>query len=251
MTDRLFALRGGTGDRLLVLLHGMGANAEVWKPMLASVDRHWDGRWIAPDLRGHGRSVKTGPFSIARHAADVCALVEAEDAASILIVGHSFGAVVAATLGSGAHAITPDRVVGFSVKVDWADNDLDRMRSLADRPRQTFPTFAGAAERALAMAGLKGMATVESDVAAAGVVETPDGFAVALEPEIFRSVDARIGDAMRACRVPLRLGSGSLDPMAPVEPMRALDPAAVRFEGAGHNVQWEQPEAVWQFVLKA
>ena len=68
MTHDLHVERGGTGEPLLVLLHGMGANATVWKPLLPFVAAQWPGRWIAPDLRGHGRSPCQPPYGCGVHA---------------------------------------------------------------------------------------------------------------------------------------------------------------------------------------
>jgi pimeloyl-ACP methyl ester carboxylesterase len=48
--------QGGSGDPVLLLLHGLGATGDVWdgwRPLLA---RRWPGRWLAPDLPGHGGS---------------------------------------------------------------------------------------------------------------------------------------------------------------------------------------------------
>ena len=52
---------GGTGDSLLLLLHGLGATAAVWRRLIPLVEESWDGRWAAPDLRGCDgqRRVKT------------------------------------------------------------------------------------------------------------------------------------------------------------------------------------------------
>src|SRR5262245_40030634 len=98
---RIWAARGGDGERLLVLLHGMGANASVWERLLSIVERSWSGRWLAPDLRGHGRSVREGPYGIGAHAADVAALIEAEAPGPVTLVGHSFGGAVAALVATG------------------------------------------------------------------------------------------------------------------------------------------------------
>jgi pimeloyl-ACP methyl ester carboxylesterase len=32
--------------------------------------------------------------------------------------------------------------------------------------------------------------------------------------------------------------------------MRRVDPNALIIPGAGHNAQWEQPEAVWRFFAQ-
>ena len=62
---------GGDGAPLLVLLHGLGTNGASWARLLPLVRRHWPGRWLNLDLRGHGRSPHGGPYGYALHAADV------------------------------------------------------------------------------------------------------------------------------------------------------------------------------------
>ena len=249
MTDRLFALRGGTGERLLVLLHGMGANAEVWQPMLASVERHWNGRWIAPDLRGHGRSIKNGPFDLRTVARGVANLVADEEASDIVAVGHSFGGVIAALLGSKEFNLPVTRVAAFSVKLDWSDEDVARMHGFAARPAQDFTTYEEAAVRALAFAGLKGLAEIDSPVARAGVEPHGERFRAAFNTQVFGGTGKDVAESMRLCGASLRLASGENDEMAPIDPMRAIDPDAATLPGLGHNAHWENPEAVWRFVL--
>ena len=249
MTDRLFTLRGGAGDSLLVLLHGMGANAEVWQPMLATVERHWPGRWIAPDLRGHGRSIKSGPFDPDTFANDVADLIADETASDVVVTGHSFGGVIAARLGSDAFDLPVTRVAALSVKLDWSDEDVSRMHGLAVRPAQIFATYDEAAARALAFAGLKGLAGLDSALATAGVEHAAEGFRTAFNIQVFGGTSRDVAASMRRCRVPLRLASGAQDSMAPVDPMRAIDPDAVTLRDAGHNAHWEDPDSVWRFVL--
>ena len=56
----LFFNQGGTGDRLYVLIHGLGCTADVWRGVSNIIEGNAAGRWIAPDLRGHGRSEGDG-----------------------------------------------------------------------------------------------------------------------------------------------------------------------------------------------
>ena len=81
----IWVARGGSGDRLLVLLHGMGANASVWERLLPLIERSWRGRWLAPDLRGHGRSAPDGPYGFGVHAADVAGVIEAEPPGAVFV----------------------------------------------------------------------------------------------------------------------------------------------------------------------
>src|SRR5260221_12263334 len=47
---------GGSGEPHLVLLHGLGATGDVWDGWWPLLARRWPGRWLAPDLPGHGGS---------------------------------------------------------------------------------------------------------------------------------------------------------------------------------------------------
>ncbi len=91
---------GDPGARPLILIHGVTASARIWwrvGPALAATGR----RVVAVDLPGHGR---TGHW-LGRHrfretAEDVAAWIEASslDVPGLQVVGHSWGAMVAAGL---------------------------------------------------------------------------------------------------------------------------------------------------------
>jgi pimeloyl-ACP methyl ester carboxylesterase len=93
-------------DRAVVLIHGLTANHMTWAllgPHLASAGYFV----IAPDLRGRGLSGKPPQgYSVAIHAADLLALLDALNIRQADIVGHSLGAVIAMYLG----AVHPMRV---------------------------------------------------------------------------------------------------------------------------------------------
>jgi len=48
--------QGGSGEPVLLLLHGLGATGDVWQAWRPLLTRRWPGRWLAPDLPGHGGS---------------------------------------------------------------------------------------------------------------------------------------------------------------------------------------------------
>ncbi len=230
---------GGAGDDLLVLLHGLGATGAVWSrltPLLGG--RHW----VAPDLRGHGASLAGPPFGFGTHAADVAALAVELGAARVTVLGHSFGGVVGAVLGTGWFGVEVTRVVGLGVKIDWTDDEVARARSLAARPPRVFPTREEAAVRALGLAGLHGLAGPDDPVAA--VREADGGWTPAVDPRAFGAVGPPVEEVLSRARAPLRLAAGSADPMVGPDAMRRVDPGAVLIEGAGHNAHWEAPEAV-------
>ncbi|MCU0466286.1 MAG: alpha/beta hydrolase, partial [Anaerolineae bacterium] len=53
---------------------------------------------LAVDLNGHGRSSGEGHLTLADHAADLVALLDALDIEQIALVGHSMGGGIALTL---------------------------------------------------------------------------------------------------------------------------------------------------------
>jgi pimeloyl-ACP methyl ester carboxylesterase len=239
--------RGGQGARLAVLLHGLGANRAVWSRMTEIADRHWDGRWLAPDLRGHGGSPARGPFGYAAHAADIADLIKDDDPAKTVLVGHSFGGVIAALAGSGLYGPRVHDTAAFGVKIVWTADETAKARELAARPAKTFATREEAIERALKLAGLHGLADPASTVAANGIVAEGAQWRVAMDPRVFGAVGPSVPDLLRLAPN-LRLASGDKDTMVSLADMRAVDPAAWTIAGAGHNVHWENPVAVWDFV---
>lgn len=76
---------------LLILAHGITANARVWDPIAAALSRRW--RVVALDQRGHGRSGRPadGRYDAEAFAGDLAGLVEALGATRAVIVGHSLG----------------------------------------------------------------------------------------------------------------------------------------------------------------
>jgi pimeloyl-ACP methyl ester carboxylesterase len=252
LTERgIWAARGGHGDRLLVLLHGMGANADGWEPLLSRIARDWRGRWLAPDLRGHGRSAREGPWGVGTHAADVAGLIAAEAPGAVTLVGHSFGGAVAALVASGWFGPRVRAVAAFGVKIEWTEHEIAKALALAGRPSSVFPTRAEAAARYLRISGLEGLAAPTSATATAGVTGEEGRFQVAMDPRAHAAVGPPIAGLLRLAEAPLRLAAGARDPMVTLEQMRRIDPAARVFDGAGHNAHWEAPEQVWDFIAES
>jgi len=247
----IWAARGGGGERLLVLLHGMGANASVWERMLPLIERSWGGRWLAPDLRGHGRSAAEGPYGVGMHAADVAACIAAEVPAAVTLVGHSFGGVVAALVATGWYGPRVHEVAAFGVKLEWTAEEIARARELSARAAPVFATRDEAVARYLRISGLAGLAAPSSATASAGVVAADGGFRVTMDPRAYGAVGPSIAGLLRLAEAPLRLAAGERDPMVALEQMRRIDPAAEVFEGLGHNAHWEAPERVWRFIAGA
>jgi pimeloyl-ACP methyl ester carboxylesterase len=239
---------GGTGDSLLVLLHGLGATAAVWRRLLPLVAESWPGRWAAPDLRGHGLSVSEAPYGYAVHAGDVAELATELGAPGVTVLGHSFGGVVGAVLGGGWYGVDVHRVVALGVKIDWTEDEVGRARAMSVRPPQVFATAAEAADRHVKLAGLHGLVDPVDPVAQAGVRRTHGGWVAALDPRAFGAVGPPVETVLARCAAPLRLAAGASDAMVGLDTMQRIDPDAVLIDGAGHNAHWETPEAVWRLV---
>ena len=123
---------GGSGEPLLVLLHGLGATGDVWLRWWPLLAQRWPGRWIAPDLPGHGGSTPLAAYTFDGFAGAVACVVQ--PSARVVVLGHSLGGVVGLALASGRFAAAVQAVIGLGIKVVWTDEDLDRARAVAQRP---------------------------------------------------------------------------------------------------------------------
>ncbi|MGI5126078.1 alpha/beta fold hydrolase [Pseudonocardia sp. CA-107938] len=235
---------GGAGPGLLLLVHGMGANGAVWRPMLETIT--WPGRWVAPDLRGHGRSLAQPPFSYGVHAADLATVVAEFPADEVVVVGHSFGGVLGAVLAGDLFQVPVRSVLAVGVKLEWSEEDVAGARRVAGRPPKVFDTEAEAADFALRLAGLGGLASADDPVAA--TTATDGGFRAALDPRALSVVGPDVRALLRSSRAPLHLAAGADDPMVTADAMRSVDPEARVIGSAGHNVHWERPDEVWRLV---
>lgn len=77
----------------LVLLHGLGEEASDWDPVARELVTSW--RVHAPDLRGHGASDWTGPYTVEQLTADLEAFLDALGLRRVALAGHSLGAAPA------------------------------------------------------------------------------------------------------------------------------------------------------------
>ena len=109
----LFAVELGQG-RPLLFLHGVTANAFVWRPVMERLSARY--RAVAIDQRGHGRSGlgRDGRFEAGACARDVTDVAAALRAGPVVLVGHSLGARNAIA----AAARRPDLVAGV-IAIDF------------------------------------------------------------------------------------------------------------------------------------
>ena len=239
--------RGGDGERLIVLLHGLGATRQVWRPMLDAA--RWRGSWLAPDLRGHGASPHAASYALGQHAADVADLVQAcGDWREIVVVGHSMGGVVGLALASGWFGVKPARVFGVGIKVAWSDAELLRLGEMAAAPARSFASKDEAVSRYLKVSGLAALADPASPVAQAGVVQGDGGWRLAADPKTATVGAPPMTALIAAAEASFHLARGQNDAMMTREQLRAYDQRATDLPGLGHNAMVEDPDAVWRWI---
>jgi pimeloyl-ACP methyl ester carboxylesterase len=84
----------GSGDQVIVLLHGITSTADAWLDVMPRLAERYT--VVAPDLIGHGRSAKPrGDYSLGAYAAGVRDLLAVLGFERATVVGHSFGGGIA------------------------------------------------------------------------------------------------------------------------------------------------------------
>lgn len=244
---------------VLLLLHGLGATGSVWAPVAPLLDEAWDGRWLAPDLPGHGGAAPLARYSFGGLAAAVADRVvdEVGPGVPLVVVGHSLGGVVALALASGWYGVDVTRVVGLGIKVAWTADELARAASMAARATAWFGSRDDAVDRHLKVAGLTGLVEPDARAATDGVLEAdgPDEtdrrrWRLALDQRAFAVGAPDLPGLLAASRAEVLLARGEHDHMvtdAQLAELVADDRRAVLL-GLGHNAHVEDPHAVLRLV---
>jgi pimeloyl-ACP methyl ester carboxylesterase len=229
--------RGGSGDPQLLLIHGLGGTSDVWHGWRPLLEERWPGRWLAPDLPGHGGSAPLPAYTFEGLAA---ALVDAVGPGPTVVFGHSLGGVVGLALAATGTPVSA--VVGLGIKVAWTDEELERARGLAERPVAWFDTRDEAAARYLRVAGLTGL-PVGDDAIDAGLSEEDGRWRLAMDPAAFAVGRPDMAGLVAGCGAPVVLARGEGDPMNTDEQIGALGVEAVTLPGLGHSAHVEDAAA--------
>ncbi len=240
MTAGLRVHEGGSGEPLLVLLHGLGATGDVWDGWWPLLARRWPGRWVAPDLPGHGGSAPLAAYTFDGLAAAVAGMVQ--PSSRIVVLGHSLGGVVGLALASGRFPVPVHAVTGLGIKVVWADDDLGRAQALAHRPPAWFASRDEAAARYLRVSGLAGLLPADAAAVDAGLREQGGRWRLAMDPGAFAVGAPDMTQLIARSQAPVTLARGERDPMNTDEQLARLGPPTVTLPGLGHNAHVESPE---------
>jgi pimeloyl-ACP methyl ester carboxylesterase len=230
---------------MLLLLHGLGATADVWAASV--LDEHWPGRWVAPDLPGHGGSRRLARYTFGALAAAAAEAVDGED--PVTVVGHSLGGVVGLALASGWFGVEVDTVVGVGIKVAWSADELTKAASLATRQAATFGSRDEAVSRHLRLSGLAGLVEPDSPSLASGVIESDGQWRLALDMRAFAVGAPDMPSLLAASRAGrVVLARGEHDAMVTEDQLRELRDDAVTVAGFGHNAHVEDLPAVLRLL---
>ena len=233
---------GGHGQPLLLLLHGLGATGDVWNGWPPVLSERWPGRWLAPDLPGHGGSEPLRRYSFGDLAASLAGLVGPAD--QLTVLGHSLGGVLGLTLAGRSFDVTVDAVVGVGIKVTWTDDELAKARALAERPVNWFPTREQAASRYLRVSGLAGLLTPDDAAVEPGLREEDGRWRLAMDSAVFGVGAPNMPRLLAETRARVILARGEHDPMVTDDQLTRLQATRVTLPGLGHNAHVEDPAAV-------
>ena len=118
--------RGKGHDTTLLLVHGFPLDHRLWSAQLGGIPPV--ARVIAPDLRGHGKSQVSGPYTMEQHADDLAALLDRLQVRRAVVAGLSMGGYVAFAFWR-RH---PERVQGLILADTRAEPDSAVARANRD-----------------------------------------------------------------------------------------------------------------------
>ncbi|MFK7878060.1 MAG: alpha/beta fold hydrolase [Paracoccaceae bacterium] len=251
--------------RVMVLLHGLGDGADVWRPV---VDAWPDGpiNAIAVDFPGHGGSDfhKPSDYTVPKFADWLAKTLEREGIRDPILVGHSMGGRVALE-ASYSGVIDPAHVVIVDVSPDPKegedlDNAIQRHLEMLAAGAPSLNSFRQKVGTALPLSDrdiLKQI--VPALVDAAGETKLP-GARMRLDLEIRNLLDAPLKvngwAALEALGCPGTIIRGAfssaLDPETAIKMSRALRKPAgcITIQKAGHAIAFEQPAALAQAIAR-
>jgi pimeloyl-ACP methyl ester carboxylesterase len=225
---------------VLLLLHGLGATGDVWEGWRPLLAQRWPGRWLAPDLPGHGGSRPLSGYTFGTLAAAVAGLVSG--GAPAVVLGHSLGGVVGLALAGGGFPVQVQAVIGLGIKVAWTQEELDRAQAAARRPVGWFGSREEAAARYLRISGLAGLLATDAPAVDAGLREQDGRWRLAMDPGAFAVGAPDMAQLLARCRAPVTLARGEHDGMNTGEQFSRLGVRVVTLPGLGHNPHVENPD---------
>jgi pimeloyl-ACP methyl ester carboxylesterase len=244
----------GEGRNTLLLVHGHPFNRSMWRPQLDAVSKAgW--RVLAPDLRGYGETaVVPGKTPLDAFAADLAALLDHLDIATVVIGGLSMGGQIVMEFARRY----PHRVRGLMLAATFPQSETDEGKrsrnAMADRlQREGMASYAGEVlPKMLAARSIDTLPAVAAHVTAMMRTTNPEGAAAALRGRAERS---SYEATLAGLAVPSLVVVGSEDAFSThldAERMCELLSSSelVWLEGVGHMPNLESPEAFNAALLR-
>jgi pimeloyl-ACP methyl ester carboxylesterase len=246
---RLRAVQAGAGDTTLLLLHGFAESLFTWRALVDPLALQY--RVLAVDLPGFGGSDKPDSgYSLDAMTGRLSDLLDRETRGPVIVVGHSMGGEIAATLALRR----PDRI-SAAVLIAPAGWDVG-LGGIADT------MYAGKAAAIGWYLSSRAFLLPEHDPDWLAEPATHAGYTVIGDPAYRRSTalvlqqfDFRsLRDRFAEIRQPVLLLWGGLDPVIPVEFADSISgrlPCVRRvlFPGALHRPQVEIPDRTLGAIL--
>ncbi|MEM7254474.1 MAG: alpha/beta hydrolase [Pseudomonadota bacterium] len=230
---------------LLVLLHGLGGNADIWE----GCRRVYDGPILGPDLAGHGLAEPLSEYRYEHYADDLLARYAKQlKRTPFRLCGHSLGGVVGATLLGQAPGLRCERFVALGVKTEWHDDEIAGAHRVADKGASSFDDAEQAKARFLKVTGLAGIAGHTDRCSERGVRERDGRWYLAIDPNAYRLRPADFGQCLANVRAPTILARGEHDAMAPHEHLARYAASISTIAAASHNAHVEKPDAVIELL---
>ena len=248
-TTIVYRVTGPEGARPLVLLHGWSGHLRCWGQSADLLAEHF--RVIAVDLRGHGYSdaPETGYDDPENWAADVAAVLAAEDISSgAILLGWSYGGIVLSDYltAYGTAAVAGVVYTGSQANVGRGVRGAETGPGMGKAIPDVFDESAGNAMRGFAAFGNANTGPgrdkgVDAQRLFGGSLATLPRVRKAL---FYRTVDNT--ETLRGLNVPVLVLHGTADPVVPIENGRyiadTVPGARTSFwEGAQHGLFIEDP----------
>jgi pimeloyl-ACP methyl ester carboxylesterase len=252
--QRVSALRWGTGEPELVLLHGGAQNAHTWDTVALALGRPL----LAIDLPGHGHSDWRPDHSYfpAENAGAVATAIRELAPEALAVVGMSLGGLTALALSLDAPELVR-RLILVDVTPGVDKDKASAVISFIAGP-ESFASFDEILERTVAYNPTRSVSSLRRGIMH-NAKERADGTWVWRYERFVLPEDAELPDfgsmweAVDAVHVPLLLVRGADSPVVSDEDVDELlrrqpDAHVVVVEGAGHSVQGDQPLALARII---
>lgn len=244
----IYSISGGQGDTTYLLLHGLGATGDVWHGVRDQIETNNTGRWVIPDMRGHGRSDWTKTYGLGEHSNDMAKLVR--DREKIVIIGHSMGGLVGLALATGWFGLNIIGIAVIGTIIKWTSSETERYSNLAKKPIRWFDSHEEALERYLKVSGLYGLVSENSSQATSGIIEENGRFRLAADNATGTIGGPWMSALIKIVECPLVLAAGEYDTIVTAEHYSPFKKEAVTIPGVAHNAHVESPPAIINLLKK-